>query len=44
MIASWVRDCRRCTAQLIDAETDAHLWAKRFDDDASDLFAWHYAE
>ncbi len=25
-------------AQLIDAETDAHLWAERFDRDAGDLF------
>jgi TolB-like protein/DNA-binding SARP family transcriptional activator/Tfp pilus assembly protein PilF len=29
----------RVTAQLIDAETDRHLWAERFDADASDLFA-----
>jgi TolB-like protein len=29
----------RVTAQLIDAETDAHLWAERFDRDISDLFA-----
>jgi uncharacterized protein YjiK len=29
----------RVNAQLIDAETDAHLWAERFDHDASDLFA-----
>jgi TolB-like protein/class 3 adenylate cyclase len=29
----------RVTAQLINAETDAHLWAERFDRDASDLFA-----
>jgi TolB-like protein/DNA-binding SARP family transcriptional activator/Tfp pilus assembly protein PilF len=29
----------RVTAQLIDAETDAHLWAERFDGDAGDLFA-----
>jgi TolB-like protein len=29
----------RVNAQLIDAETDAHLWAERFDGDASDLFA-----
>ena len=28
----------RVTAQLIDAEGDAHLWAKRFDGDAGDLF------
>ena len=28
----------RVTAQLIDAETDAHLWAQRFDGDAGDLF------
>ena len=29
----------RVNAQLIDAETDAHLWAERFDGDATDLFA-----
>jgi TolB-like protein/DNA-binding winged helix-turn-helix (wHTH) protein/Tfp pilus assembly protein PilF len=29
----------RVTARLIDAETDAHLWAERFDREASDLFA-----
>ena len=29
----------RITAQLIDAETDAHLWAERFDSDTGDLFA-----
>jgi len=29
----------RVTAQLIDAETDAHLWVERFDRDTSDLFA-----
>ena len=29
----------RVNAQLIDAETDAHLWAERFDSDMSDLFA-----
>jgi adenylate cyclase len=29
----------RVTAQLIDAETDAHLWAERFDCDLGDLFA-----
>ena len=29
----------RVNAQLIDAETDAHLWAERFDGDTSDLFA-----
>jgi adenylate cyclase len=29
----------RVTAQLIDAETDAHLWAERFDREAGDLFA-----
>ena len=28
----------RVTAQLIDAETDAHLWAERFDRDTADLF------
>jgi TolB-like protein len=29
----------RVNAQLIDAESDAHLWAERFDGDTSDLFA-----
>jgi len=29
----------RVTAQLIDAETDAHIWAERFDGDTADLFA-----
>ena len=29
----------RVNAQLIDAETDAHLWADRFDGDTGDLFA-----
>jgi adenylate cyclase len=29
----------RINAQLIDAETDAHLWAERFDGDTSDLFS-----
>jgi adenylate cyclase len=29
----------RVTVQLIDAETDAHVWAERFDRDTSDLFA-----
>jgi adenylate cyclase len=29
----------RINAQLIDAETDAHLWAERFEGDMSDLFA-----
>jgi len=29
----------RVNAQLIDAETDAHLWAERFDRDTHDLFA-----
>jgi TolB-like protein/class 3 adenylate cyclase/Tfp pilus assembly protein PilF len=29
----------RVTAQLIDAETDTHLWAERFDRDTGDLFA-----
>jgi TolB-like protein/lipopolysaccharide biosynthesis regulator YciM len=28
----------RVNAQLIDAETDTHLWAERFDGDAGDLF------
>ena len=29
----------RVNAQLINAETDAHLWAERFDRDIADLFA-----
>jgi TolB-like protein len=29
----------RVTAQLIDAEADAHLWAERFDLDTDNLFA-----
>jgi TolB-like protein/DNA-binding winged helix-turn-helix (wHTH) protein/Flp pilus assembly protein TadD len=29
----------RVNAQLIDAAADTHLWAERFDGDASDLFA-----
>jgi adenylate cyclase len=29
----------RVNAQLIDAETDAHLWAERFDRDMGELFA-----
>jgi adenylate cyclase len=29
----------RANAQLIDADTDAHLWAERFDRDTDDLFA-----
>jgi adenylate cyclase len=29
----------RINAWLIEAETDAHLWAERFDGDTSDLFA-----
>jgi TolB-like protein/Tfp pilus assembly protein PilF len=29
----------RVNAQLIDAESDAHLWAEQFDGDMSDLFA-----
>jgi adenylate cyclase len=29
----------RVTAQLIDAEIDAHLWAERFDGNTADLFA-----
>ncbi|MBV9377103.1 MAG: winged helix-turn-helix domain-containing protein [Alphaproteobacteria bacterium] len=29
----------RVNAQLIEAESDAHIWAERFDGDTSDLFA-----
>jgi TolB-like protein len=31
----------RVNTQLIEAETNAHLWAERFDRDIGDLFAWH---
>lgn len=34
-----VRDTVRITAQLIDAETGAHLWADRYDRHLSDVFA-----
>ena len=33
------RDNVRVNAQLIDAETAAHIWAERFDQPAGDLFA-----
>jgi TolB-like protein/class 3 adenylate cyclase len=29
----------RITAQLIDATTDAHVWAERFDEEGTDIFA-----
>src|SRR5207244_958987 len=29
----------RVTAQLIDARTDAHLWAEHYDRDVADVFA-----
>src|SRR3954449_2604958 len=29
----------RVTAQLIDARTDTHLWAERYDRDLADVFA-----
>ena len=29
----------RITAQLIDAETDRHLWAERYDRELADIFA-----
>jgi TolB-like protein/class 3 adenylate cyclase/Tfp pilus assembly protein PilF len=29
----------RINAQLVDAQTDAHIWAERFDRDVGDLFA-----
>jgi len=34
-----LRNKVRINAQLIDSETDVHLWADRFDCDADDLFA-----
>jgi TolB-like protein len=33
------RNQLRINAQLVDAESDAHLWAERFNGDTSDLFA-----
>ena len=35
----WSGSKVRVNAQLIDAETDAHVWAERFDSDSGDLFA-----
>jgi TolB-like protein/class 3 adenylate cyclase len=32
-------DTVRITAQLIDATTDAHIWADRFDEEGTDIFA-----
>jgi len=29
----------RITVQLIDAETDSHLWAERYDRELADIFA-----
>ena len=29
----------RITAQLIDAKTDSHVWADRFDEEGTDVFA-----
>jgi TolB-like protein len=34
-----IGDKLRITAQLIDVETDTHIWSKRYDRDASDIFA-----
>jgi serine/threonine-protein kinase len=34
-----IRDRIRVVAQLIDAETDEHLWAERYDRDLTDIFA-----
>jgi adenylate cyclase len=34
-----VRDRVRVTVQLIDAETDHHVWAERYDRDLEDIFA-----
>ena len=31
----------RVTAQLIDPDSDAHLWAERFDRELADIFAVH---
>ena len=30
----------RITAQLIEAETDKHVWAERYDRDLADVFAF----
>ena len=29
----------RISAQLVDAQTNNHIWAERYDRDASDIFA-----
>jgi len=34
-----VGDKLRITAQLIDVETEAHIWSDKYDRDASDIFA-----
>jgi len=36
---SKIGDKLRITAQLIDVDTDAHIWSKRYDRDAADIFA-----
>lgn len=36
---SKVGDKLRITAQLIDVETDKHIWSNKYDRDASDIFA-----
>jgi TolB-like protein/tetratricopeptide (TPR) repeat protein len=33
------RDTTRCSVQLVDVETEASVWAGRFDESASDVFA-----
>ena len=35
---SKIGDKLRITAQLIDVETDAHIWSKKYDRDAADIF------
>jgi len=36
---SKIGDKLRITAQLIDVETDTHIWSKKYDRDATDMFA-----
>ncbi len=36
---SKIGDKLRITAQLIDVETDTHIWSKKYDRDAADIFA-----
>jgi hypothetical protein len=40
MLCAFCQYCRQAiTAQLIDGETNAHLWAGKFDRELDDIFA-----